>query len=66
MNNYSKTDHGSVTIFDKDGNILETHKTPSTYELFELHEHGSCGAFCNFCWDEAMEYLKNESNKRNP
>ncbi len=61
--NLSKTDYGSVTSFDEHGNILRVDKTSSTFELWELHEYGKCTAFCNFCWEEAMEYIKEQNDK---
>jgi hypothetical protein len=40
-----------------DGTVADRYKGPSDIQLKAEHEAGKCGAFCGYCYDEAMAYL---------
>ena len=49
-----------VTIHDDNGNIVERSYGPSQQELLDAHNNGTCGIWCDYCYEEACATL-NES-----
>jgi len=46
-----------MTSYDGTGNVIQRTYGPSQQELLDAHNNGTCGIWCNYCYEEACATL---------
>lgn len=61
-NNYPKDDGFICTVYGENDEVVFRSVGPSSYERYEAHLQNKCTWACGWCYDEAMDFLREERN----